>query len=203
MPTAPDPDGRPVRLLFMCTANQCRSPMAEVIAVRQLAERGVVAQVASCGVLEGGMPAAAGAVRAVAGRDMDLSGHVSRIATPELLGHADLIVTMERHHLVEIARLDMELVGRSFTLRELARAASLVGPRRPDEPAPAWVARAAAARDPAAVLTQGTADDVADPMGRSRRAFRRTAEELEELIADVLWQLFPRWADGPGRPTAD
>ena len=70
------------RLLVVCTANRCRSPMAEVIAADLLAQPGVDAAVASCGAMEAGRAASPGAVRAMAARGLDLSTHLSHRWTP-------------------------------------------------------------------------------------------------------------------------
>jgi protein-tyrosine-phosphatase len=53
-----------VQILTLCTANQCRSPMAEVLLQRALDQRGVLATVASAGSMRGGVPVSDGSVRA-------------------------------------------------------------------------------------------------------------------------------------------
>ena len=144
------------RLLFVCTANQCRSPMAEVIAADMLASRGVDAAVASCGVMEGGSPASAGAVRAVARRGLDLSGHVSHQLDSHTVDAADLIITMERRHIASVAELSIDAVRRTFTLPELADLAVVVGPRRPGATIATWIREADAMRIPESVMSVST-----------------------------------------------
>jgi protein-tyrosine phosphatase len=179
------------RLLVMCTANQCRSPMAQALAGQRLFERGVRAEVRSCGVLAGGAPPTAGARKAMAARGLDLSAHVSCTVEPELLARAQLVLTMERRHLVELAELDPGVIDRAFTLRELDELSMVVGPRRNGQTVDMWVAEAAALRDPSRVLTADTRDDVPDPMGGSRRAYRRTADDLDERITRIVTMIFP------------
>lgn len=181
----------PFRLVVMCTANQCRSPMAEALARDLLARRGVAAEVTSCGILDAGHPAAEEAVRAVRSLGLDLSSHVSRRLDADAVGRADLVLTMERRHLVEVAGVDMALVHRSFTLPELARLAAALGPRPPGSDPAAWIRAADAMRDPTRVLGMGGEDDVKDPMGGSRRAFRKSAAQLQELLGQVFDRLFP------------
>jgi protein-tyrosine phosphatase len=189
-------DGAPATIpaptiLFICTANQCRSPMAEALATTWVQQHGVVAGISSAGVLPGDVPVQPGAVRARRRRGIDWSAHRSRQISPAYLEWAQLIVTMERTHLMHLAEISPAVVDRSFPLRELDALVALVGPRRSDESLLAWSHRASAARLPGAVVHYGTDDDVADPMGKGNRAFRRTAEELEALIGRVLTAALP------------
>jgi protein-tyrosine-phosphatase len=88
-------------LLFVCSANQLRSPLAEVLFRSHLERRGLGGawQVASAGVwaLEGS-PAARAALQTAASRGLNLAQHVARPVTEELLRGADLVLVMEREH---------------------------------------------------------------------------------------------------------
>lgn len=181
----------PFRLLCMCTANRCRSPMAEAMARRMLAERGVDAEVVSAGVMEGGAPATGGSISAMGRRELDLSEHRSHQLDAETTAAADLILTMERRHLTTVAELDVEAVHRAFPLKELAELAPTVGWRPPGLTVQEWIRRADATRTPGAVLSASTGSDVADPMGGPRRAYRQTADEIEALLEVVISALFP------------
>ncbi len=181
----------PFRLLLMCTANQCRSPMAQAVAGRLLFMRGVRSEVGSCGTLEGGMPATSGARRVAARGGLDLSGHVSRRVTAEILEPADLVLTMERRHLVAAADVDPAVVPRAFVLKELEELSSIVGPRAPHRSVSDWIAEAAALRAPATVLTLDRRHDVPDPMGRSRREHQRVFDQIERSLSQILSMLFP------------
>jgi protein-tyrosine phosphatase len=164
--------------------------MAGALAAEMLAARGIPAQVASCGVQESGEPAVRHAAAEMARRGLDLSAHHSRQIDTSILGWADLALTMERSHLIALAEVDMSALGRSFTLRELAGLAPLVGERPAHESVAGWIARADRMRSPSNVLALATADDVPDPIGGSRRAFRRAASEIEGLLAVVFDQVF-------------
>lgn len=86
------------RILFVCTGNTCRSPMAEHLMRKWLgAESGWT--VASAGVAAyDGEPASAGAVRALEEKKLDLSGHRSQHLTQAHVDGSDLIVVMTAAH---------------------------------------------------------------------------------------------------------
>lgn len=89
----------PYRLLFVCTGNICRSPMAEGIAAAYAARRGRPIEVRSAGVL--GLideRADAYAVEVCDELGIDLSAHRSRGLTDALVGWADYILVMELGH---------------------------------------------------------------------------------------------------------
>ncbi len=178
-------------LLMMCTANQCRSPMAEAIATAQLGSRGVPATVRSCGMLEGGVEPAAGAVRAMKNLGLEISSHLSSRLDPDTLNAANLVLAMERRHLTEIAALDMDALGRSFTMRELAQLAPQVGPRSASTSIGSWIEQANRFRDPTSVLSYETDSDIKDPMGGTQRAFNRSANEITSLLDQIWGYLFP------------
>jgi protein-tyrosine-phosphatase len=66
------------RTLLLCTANQCRSPMAEGLLRHLLTERGSTPRSIRPGCTEGGVPATGGGGRRLAGRGIDLGAHRSR-----------------------------------------------------------------------------------------------------------------------------
>ncbi len=97
-------------VLFVCTGNTCRSPMAEAVARAELERRGWKhVHVASAGTsAEYGDPAAAEARAVVARHGLVLESHRSRLLTPELVEWADLILAMGGSHLAAVARLGGE-----------------------------------------------------------------------------------------------
>jgi protein-tyrosine phosphatase len=185
------PEDRDVRLLFVCTANQCRSPMAAALGTRLVHERGIRVEIASAGLLPGGVPAAKGAARALRRLGLDLSGHRSRTVDPGVLEWSDLVLTMERRHVVELAGRDASILRHLFTLREFTALLGVLGPRNPAVPPIEWIERAHGLRPTDQRLPVDAEDDIVDPMGRSARAFRQTAEELDGQIRLLLTLLFP------------
>lgn len=84
-----------MKLLFVCTGNTCRSPLAEALA-RSLDPTLEVAS-AGVGALEG-QPASPHAVEVARKRGLDLGKHSSRALTHELVADADLILVMTDAH---------------------------------------------------------------------------------------------------------
>ena len=105
-----------MKLLFVCTGNTCRSPLAEAIARKCAIERGLVeVDVASAGTSAwDGAAASDGALLVGLERRLDLTGHRAQQVTPALVDSSDLIFTMGPHHLERIEALGGS--GRAFLL---------------------------------------------------------------------------------------
>ena len=96
-----------MRLLFVCTGNTCRSPLAEAIARKVAVERGLSeVEVASAGTSAwDGAPASDGALLVGMERRLDLSGHRAQSLSRRLVEGSDLILAMGPHHLDRIEAL--------------------------------------------------------------------------------------------------
>jgi protein-tyrosine phosphatase len=156
--------------------------MAEALLRDRLTAAGVDATVRSAGDLAGGSHASPGSVRAMERRGLDLSEHVSRTLTPDMVAGADLIVAMGRRHLRSAVSMHAAAWSRTFTLKELVRRAVAIGPRKAGEPFEDWLGRVHAGRERASLLGDDPRDDVADPIGGPDRLYEATAVELADLV---------------------
>ncbi len=110
-------------ILFVCSANQCRSPMAQVLFEAFLVGKGVREEwrVESAGVWAyEGSQATANAQKAMAERGLDLSQHVSQPADSTLLKQFDLTLVMEQRHKTVLQEQNPQLADRIYLMREIA-----------------------------------------------------------------------------------
>jgi protein-tyrosine-phosphatase len=108
------------RILFICTGNTCRSPMAEALLRRMAHQRGLTLAVRSAGVSTvDGLPVSGNALATLRRRDIEHAGS-SRTLTAEAVNWADLILTMTGNHKRSLLQWHPEAVDKSYTLKEFA-----------------------------------------------------------------------------------
>ena len=140
--TDPAPERRPIRLLFLCTGNICRSPMAEGLARRYGEVRAQPLDVRSASVMGlEGRPAAPNAVKVMAELGIDLSDHQSQPMTPDLLRWADWILVMELGHSQAVRDMAPDVEDRVLLL------GSFCGLLEIPDPLGGWVSRFRHARE--------------------------------------------------------
>lgn len=150
-----------MNFLFVCTGNTCRSPMAEGIFRKYLAEKlecdvddldKMGYKVSSAGVTGfAGSPVSANAIKACAARGVDISIHRSKGLSKQSIKGSDFIFAMEHLHLSSIIALDPEAEGKSCLLNE-------------DE-------------------------DIPDPVGQSQGVYDRCAGVIERAVRKRISEL--------------
>ncbi|TES91345.1 MAG: threonylcarbamoyl-AMP synthase [Candidatus Cloacimonadota bacterium] len=109
-------------VLFVCTGNSCRSPIAEGILKKFLKEKGLKnVYVSSCGILAGdGWLPTENAVLSASEQGSDIRSHRSRAINREMAEDADLILCMETFHKKRVNSLLPEGKDKVFLLSEFA-----------------------------------------------------------------------------------
>lgn len=109
-------------VLTVCIGNICRSPIAEGLLRAQCRAAGHDVRVESAGIQAlTGFPADPLAVELLRERGIDISGHVARQLTFEILREFDLVLVMESYHQQRIEQLAPLARGRVFTLGHWGR----------------------------------------------------------------------------------
>jgi protein-tyrosine phosphatase len=149
-------------IVFVCTGNTCRSPLAEALckkllaerlgcSVEELPQRGFIVLSAGLAAMMG-EGAAAEAVEIARELGADLSGHRSRPLTADLAVQADYLITMTRSHLLAVAG-------------HFARAT----------PPPQLLSR--------------DGQDIADPVGCNQQVYRACAQEILRHLEGLVPEL--------------
>jgi protein-tyrosine phosphatase len=104
-----------IKILFVCTGNICRSPLAEGILREKLRKSNIAAEVDSCGFesFHVGDPPDSRAQEVAGKRGIDLSSHRARLFTTDDFDKFDYIYAMDSTHFSNIMRLTRNKSDRS------------------------------------------------------------------------------------------
>ncbi|MDK2982311.1 MAG: protein arginine phosphatase [Chloroflexota bacterium] len=160
MPSDRIPEKTLHSVLFVCSANQCRSPMAEVLFTDLVNQNGKPPadwRIASAGVWAySGMPATSTAVTAMRERGLELKGHRSQGISGYLLKQYNLILCMTLDHKQSMSRNFPEHAHKIFLLSEMIE------------------------RD----------GEIDDPVGLSERRYQSTADEIMDILTNGFDKIY-------------
>lgn len=162
-------------VLFVCTGNQCRSPVSAALLTTKVDS---AIDVGSAGLVSDGVPPPDELVDVARSRGIDLGGHRSRRVSSDLLAGSGLVVTMTRQHLIEISVAAPADWGRFFTFADLLSRGERAGGRKDGESVRDWARRLGGGRVKSSILNLPLDEDVPDPMGGPVRAYEAMMDHL-------------------------
>jgi protein-tyrosine-phosphatase len=163
------------RLLFVCTGNTCRSPMAEGILKKVLKDKGVEnVEVRSAGTHGLDLaPASVFAAAAAKAMGVDISQHRSRTLNEQMIEEADLILVMSPEHAHHIGIMSRAALKKTHLLKSF--------------PQPMGVSNAE--QEPGVL-------SIKDPIGGVFEDYRKSCLEIEEQINRILPEILRRAKKG-------
>jgi sulfate adenylyltransferase len=171
----------PLRVLFVCTANICRSPYLELRA-RQLLGPDSGVEVSSAGTLGFDASPVSDTMEAEFARfGTETAAFRSRRATGELVDEADLVLTAEADHRTRLLEDRPAAFRKIFTLGQFVASARAIDPALRGRE---LIAALANRRVPAS-----PDHDIDDPYRRGPEAARRAAVTMEAMLEVVVERL--------------
>ncbi|WP_047150775.1 low molecular weight protein arginine phosphatase [Aneurinibacillus tyrosinisolvens] len=107
-----------MRILFVCTGNTCRSPMAEKLLRKMAAENEMDIQVQSAGIFASPGSAASSHAATVLDKKGITEAHQSQIVSESLIDWADLVMTMTESHKHTLLQQFPDYEDKIYTLKE-------------------------------------------------------------------------------------
>lgn len=143
-------------LVFVCTGNICRSPMAEGLLKARLSDEDDI-EVLSAGLAAGdGMPPSEHAVAVTKEIGIDITSQKSRLLDESLVRRADFLFVMTFSHLDHILMLYPEASQKTFLVRQFIEEETLLN------------------------------RDISDPIGQSEEVYRRCRDEIQNALDSIL-----------------
>jgi protein-tyrosine phosphatase len=182
----------PATVLFVCTGNWHRSPIAEHLLRARLAEHGVddIAVRSAGTVARSGYGLPEETVAVLADRGIDGSEFRTTYLDEAALADVDVVIGAAREHRAAAVTLRPALLNRAFTLHELERICRTIDPGEITAEAPAdrlrELARLAASRRTHTLPDDPTLDDLEDPIGQPMPAFVACAETVDAALGAVV-----------------
>jgi sulfate adenylyltransferase len=183
----------PLRVLFVCTANICRSPFLELYARHRLGSAAVsFSSAGTHGFVDQPISDEMG-VEASTNWGLDVSAFRSRRLTGDLVDEADLVLTAERRHRQFILDDHAHAFRKVLTLGQAVRAAAAVSPSDTPEGLLGELARLRGLAE--------ASDDIADPY-RQGAVAQSTATGQMGAMLDALRPLLDPLDSSPSRKSA-
>ena len=177
-------------VLFVCTANQCRSPIAEFLLRAELDALNLDGPwlVSSAGIAaRDGDPIHPLVDQLLASRGLSTKGWQSKRLTPSIVAPADLILTATAVHRRAVVVAEPRSIRRTHVLRQFADLCDVeLPPGAQGSAAGHALLTAALAARPLVPVPRAGEKDLSDPIGRPYDAFERCAATISESFRRIL-----------------
>lgn len=177
-----------MRVLFVCSENVCRSPMAAGLFAQAAHAHGASdALAASGGFGDAGRNVHEHVASVLGAKGIDVSRKRSQRLSAEVVGPADLILTMTSEHARSVVSEHPRSIADVYTLRHFG---SVVTPRREHDTTREWL-EAINLSNRRTYLGDDVLLDIPDPLGYPLKAYEGLAAELESTISWILDCAYP------------